>query len=388
MARRFARLTRDAIRRLKPGEKITEHGIMAERLNDGDVRYSVNIMVDGERVHRVIGRESEGVTRTQAEEFISKVRAEAREGRLSLPKARKLHLTFTAASELYLLRLKEVGGKDYVNNEQHLRLHLVPYLGKMRLDRISVFTVQKFQNHCRQKGLSAPTVNRILATYRRMARRLAQWKVIPAPLPMVKLDPERNRRTYVISENEEQRFLDAALADSNCYIWLFIKLGLATGLRLSEMLAARFDNFDPTRRRLRVKTKGSRWRNQPLTRGITAILQRERDMAEDTDGWIFPSNRTRSGHIESLGESFAWCVTKAGMDARVVTPHTMRHTAITRLAETGANIKTIQEFSGHETLVMVLHYAHAQDRAVDRALDKMEEGTVAEHPRSRKTHNS
>ncbi len=388
MAARFNRLTRPAIRRLKPGEKITEHGITAERLPDGDTRYSVNIMVDGERIHRVIGRQSEGVTRTQGEDFIGKQRAEAREGRLSLPKGRKLHLTFAAAADLYLSKLKEIGGKDYVNNEQHLRLHLVPYFGKMRLDRISVFTLQKFQNHCRQKGLSDPTVNRILATYRRMARRLAQWKVIPAPLPMVKLDAERNRRTYVISENEEQRLLDAALADSNSYIWLFIKLGLATGLRHSEMLAARFDKFDSARRRLRVKTKGSRWRNQPLTRGITAILQRERDMAENTGGWIFPSKRTRSGHVESMDEPFARCVAKAGMDSRVVTPHTMRHTAITRLAETGADIVTIQEFSGHETVAMVMRYAHAQDRAVDRALDKMEEGTVAEHPRSRKTHNS
>ncbi|TDI60291.1 MAG: site-specific integrase [Alphaproteobacteria bacterium] len=388
MALRFTRLTRPAIRRLKPGEKITEHGITAERLPDGDTRYSVNVMVDGQRIHRVIGRQSEGVTRTQGEEFIGKQRAEAREGRLSLPKGRKLHLTFAAAADLYLSKLKEIGGKDYVNNEQHLRLHLVPYFGKMRLDRISVFTLQKFQNHCRQKGLSDPTVNRILATYRRMARRLAQWKVIPAPLPMVKLDAERNRRTYVISENEEQRLLDAALADSNSYIWLFIKLGLATGLRHSEMLAARFDKFDSTRRRLRVKTKGSRWRNQPLTRGITAILQRERDMAEDTGGWIFPSKRTRSGHVESMDEPFARCIAAAGMDTRVVTPHTMRHTAITRLAETGADIVTIQEFSGHETVAMVMRYAHAQDRAVDRALDKMEEGTVAEHPRSRKTHNS
>ena len=43
-------------RRLQPGQRIVEHGITAERLRDGDVRYSVNVMVDGERVHRVIGR--------------------------------------------------------------------------------------------------------------------------------------------------------------------------------------------------------------------------------------------------------------------------------------------------------------------------------------------
>ncbi len=81
MALRFIRLTRPNIRALKSGEKITEYGITAECLDDGDIRYSVNIMVDGQRVHRVIGRESDGTTRSQAEEFIAKIRTEAREGR-------------------------------------------------------------------------------------------------------------------------------------------------------------------------------------------------------------------------------------------------------------------------------------------------------------------
>ena len=95
MSLRFAALDRPSIRRLKPGEKITEHGITAERLVDGDLRYSVNIMVDGRRIHRVIGKESDGVTRTQCEEFIES-RTDARAGRLSLPKGRKLALTFGA----------------------------------------------------------------------------------------------------------------------------------------------------------------------------------------------------------------------------------------------------------------------------------------------------
>ena len=107
-------------------------------------------------------------------------------------------------------------------------------------------------------------------------------------------------------------------------------------------------------------------------------------MAEDPDGWIFPSKTSASCHIESVVSPIARCAKQAGMDSHVVTPHTMRHTAITRLAETGADIKTIQEFSGHESLVMVLRYAHAQDRAVDRALDRLEKRTVVEHPTARR----
>ena len=104
MAIKFTRLTRPEIRKLQAGERITEHGITAEGLKDGDTRYSVNIMVDGERIHRVIGRGSDGTTRTQAEDFIAKARAEAREGRLNLPKGRKLHLTFAVAADSYTIR--------------------------------------------------------------------------------------------------------------------------------------------------------------------------------------------------------------------------------------------------------------------------------------------
>ena len=66
MALKFSKLTRPNIRKLAEGKKIMEHGITFERFTNGDGRYTVNIMVDGQRVHRVIGRESEGVTRKQA----------------------------------------------------------------------------------------------------------------------------------------------------------------------------------------------------------------------------------------------------------------------------------------------------------------------------------
>jgi integrase len=388
MSLRFSRLDRPAIRKLQPGEQLTEHGITAERLADGDLRYSVNVMVDGLRVHRVIGREKEGVTRTQAEEFIEQVRTDARANRLSLPKGRKLQLTFAAAADLYLKKLNETDGRDFINNEQHLRIHLKPYLGSMRVDQISTFTLQKFRAHCMKQGVAESTVNRILATYRRMGRRLVKWRVISSPFPAIKLRKEHNARDYVISEVEEQLLLEAALRDGSPYIWLFIKLGLATSLRHSEILRARFENFDPERRRLRVQVKGGRWRRQPLTRSITEILANESEIAKDPKGWVFPSPRAKSGHVESMNEAFARCVKAAGMDPLVVVPHTMRHTAITRLAATGADIKTIQEFSGHESLTMVLRYVHAQDRAIDSALDRLEQGTLIEHPRARSGHIS
>jgi integrase-like protein len=54
MARKFAKLTAPAIKKLQPGQRLTEHGITFERVTDGDGVFSVNIMVDGQRIRRVV----------------------------------------------------------------------------------------------------------------------------------------------------------------------------------------------------------------------------------------------------------------------------------------------------------------------------------------------
>ncbi|MDA1221626.1 MAG: hypothetical protein O3B85_06365, partial [Planctomycetota bacterium] len=77
MALAFVHLTPDAIGRLAPGEKITEYGIVAERLADGDVQYSVDARIHGRRVHHVIGREGDDIGVADATEFIAAARAEA-----------------------------------------------------------------------------------------------------------------------------------------------------------------------------------------------------------------------------------------------------------------------------------------------------------------------
>ena len=372
MAIRFTHLTRPAIRGLKPGEQICEHGITAKRLADGDIHYSVAVMVDRLRIHRVIGRDSDGTTRSQCESFIEKARTNAREGRLSLPRARKTHLAFAKAASIYLSGESEAGAKDLVLKERHLRLHLTPYFGSMRIHRISLFTVEKFRNHMIRNGHKPGHVNRVLSTFRHMGNRLAARGQIPSSLPMIKLEQPENRRLRVLAHEEESALLNAALEDSNSHLWLFIKIGLSTSLRHSEILSMRFDGFNPAHRRLRVRVKGGRWREQPLTRELTQIFMAEQRMAEDPQGWIFPNSGSASGHMKSMKMAFRRCVIRAGLDSYEVVPHTMRHTAITNLASTGADVRTIQEFSGHRSLAMVMRYTHAQDRRVDKAIDQME----------------
>ena len=149
MSKTFIKLTRPAMRKIAVGEKLNEHGITFERETNNDGVFSVNIMVDGQRIHRVIGRESDGTTRTQAEEFIDKTRQDAKAGRLNLPKGRKLALTFSEAANQYLTKLVQEDGKDLPMKHYRLKRHLIPFFGDAQLAKITTFDVERYK---KQRG--------------------------------------------------------------------------------------------------------------------------------------------------------------------------------------------------------------------------------------------
>jgi len=385
MPLRFARLTRPNIRALAISAKISEHGITAERLKDGDIRYSINIMVDGERVHRVIGRETDGVTRSKAEELIEKVRTEAREGRLSLPKGRKTHLTFAAAAEGYLKRMEDSSGKNIKVKRRHLRQQLKPFFKDQRLNSITTFTIERYKKRRKEAGAAVGTINRELTTLSHLFSKAVEWKWVAARPCKIPKDREERGRIVVLSDKEADALLRAAIADQDPYLWLFVMFGLNTAMRHAEILTARFDQLDIENLRLFIPEAKSGSRAQPITPELAEVLVKEREMANDPNGWIFPSLRrglSRLGHRTHLGRPFQRAVIRAGLDSRKVTPHVMRHTAITNLVQSGVDLPTIQQISGHKTLAMVLRYTHVHGRHIDQAVRAL--GRKLPEPRTNK----
>ncbi len=118
-------------------------------------------------------------------------------------------------------------------------------------------------------------------------------------------------------------------------------------------------------------------REQPITPELADILRKEREMADDPKGWIFPAARPKlsiKGHRTQMRRPFRRAAIRAGLDPDVVTPHVMRHTAITRLVQAGVDLPTIQRISGHKTLAMVLRYTHVHDSHIDQAIKAIGRG--------------
>ena len=387
MAITYSKLTRPQMRSLEAGHRIIEHGITFERLANGDGRFIVNVMVDGRRIHRTVGCESDGTTRTTAEEFIAKVRRDARDGRLSLPKGRKVLLTLAAATPLYIDRLRQEGGKEIDRKQKRLEQCVVPFLGDLSLAKITSFDIERYKKHrlaqpiqSRKKlkpGETLPTnrpatINRELATLSHLLNKAIEWGWIEASSAKVRKLKEDNGRIVYLTPEQADALLEAAKGDQNSQIYLFILIGLRTGMRKSEILSIRRANVNLDARTIYLPKAKAGDRSQPISGDLAQYLGRYLESLPKGTEWLFPSVGAKSGHTTDVRKAFVRSVIAAGLDPKQVVRHTLRHTAITHLVQAGVDLPTVKRISGHKTMVMVERYAHQSGAHIAAAMDKLD----------------
>ena len=246
--------------------------------------------------------------------------------------------------------------------------------------------VDRYKKRHLDTGATNGTVIRELATLSHLMNKAVEWKWLQSkPCKVSKLE-ESEGRIIALTDNQVEALINAALADAEPDCWLFVAFGLNTAMRHGEMLRARFDQIDFEHNRLFLPQAKAGQRVQPLTPELVAILRREREMRDDQEGWIFPSPRPNAGltgHRYRMDKPFRRAAIVAGLDPNVVTPHVMRHTAITRLVQAGVDLPTIQKISGHKTLAMVLRYTHVHGQHIDRAISAI--GTAIPEPNENKS---
>lgn len=373
MAYRFDKLTRPAMRKLEPGSKIAEHGISFERLANGDGLFTVNIMVDGQRIHRTIGRESDGTTRMQAEEFIAKAKTDARAGRLNLPKGRKVGLGLPEAVDKYIARLETSGGNDIQKKRQRFTLHLLPFLGNLPLTKITSFNLECYKKHRVDEGAKPGTINRELAAISHLFNKAEEWGWIDHRPAKIRRLKEDGGRIVYLTVDQANRLKEAAKGNDNPQVYPFVFIALETSMRHMEILSIRREHVHLDRRIISIPKAKAGAREQPITNAIADFLRDYVEALPADTPWLFPSSTSRSGHTVDMRHSFDRAVREAGLEADGIVPHTLRHTAITHLVQAGIDLPTVQRVSGHKTLSMVARYAHQNGEHIRAAMGKLEE---------------
>ena len=190
--------------------------------------------------------------------------------------------------------------------------------------------------------------------------------------PKIKRLPENSGRIVYLTTEQAARLVEAAKADANEVVYPFIVIGLETSMRKSEILSIRRENIDLERRVIYIPKAKAGAREQPITKHLAEFLAGYLAV-ETASPWLFPSLAAKAGRVMDVKKSYRRVVKAAGLDPKQIVRHTLRHTAITHLVQSGVDLPTVKRISGHKTLSMVEKYAHQNGEHIQAAMDKLEE---------------
>lgn len=234
---------------------------------------------------------------------------------------------------------------------------------------------------------SDKTVNRHLSALRSLYGWLAREGHVKAN-PAELLSCRKAARTLPRTMSDEEVARIAAACDAEDDVGLrdraLVELMYASGARISEVSALDVGDVDFGQEQVRLFGKGSKERIVPLYEEALGWVGRyladarprlaSRGGVGETPA-LFVSTRGRRMSAAALRRAFERRAAEAGVSAGV-TPHTVRHTYATELLDGGADLRSVQELLGHESLSTTQIYTHV-------SIGRLREEARRAHPRGR-----
>ena len=228
-------------------------------------------------------------------------------------------------------------------------------------------SVQKFHI----EGLAARTVSRRLSA----VRQFAGWMVsdhIRQDNPSLFLDNPKLPDPLPKSLNEaDVSSLITACSKLEPPYDLLMQAGLelmySAGLRISELLSLKLQDFTADKDMLLIRGKGGRERMVPLTAIAIATARRWRD-ARDADGPDAETDQLLGYRSQEMTrQKFSLLLKQvarhADLDERKVSAHVLRHSFATHLLNRGADLRSLQMLLGHADIATTQIYTRTrQDR--------------------------
>ncbi|MHC4909132.1 MAG: tyrosine recombinase XerC [Planctomycetota bacterium] len=250
-----------------------------------------------------------------------------------------------------------------------------------------VNVIRNFLSCLNEQQYSAATMARKIATLRSFHRWMDRRSLIGAnPMTLIRT-PRQNKRLPKAIDVQEVEKLLAAPDDSDLLgarDRSILETLYSTGIRVSELVNINRGDIDEAGHALIVRGKGRKERIVPLgTHAMAAISHyavmlddyyRQSGVAGNTESPLFINKHGGRLSTRSVRRKVSKYLAKAGLDPDI-SPHTLRHSFATHLLDNGADLRSVQELLGHQSLSTTQVYTHLSSQRMREAYDKA-------HPRA------
>ena len=342
-----------------------------KRLKDGRFQFS---WVHENHYHRRIAE-----TKTEARNYLNKIRSDIREGRY-LDMKSVVKTPFEEGVERFLKWTVANTSSSNQKLDHHCARSWLDFLGfkGKTMDVITGGDVERYKEHLLEgkikngtrrngKPFSSTTVDIHIGRLKRMFHLCQEWGLCEVnPAAKVKLLRRDNKRIRYLGQEEEARLMEAAsplLKD-------VIQFALHTGMRRGELLGLKWSDIDFKRQVAVIpgrRAKGNRERVIPLNAIAMGILE-SFTRPLDSEELVF-ANRD-GGKWDRLRKH--WVKALAISKVEDFHFHDLRHTYASRLITSGVNLAVIRELLGHRDFETTLRYSHLSSDRLKEAVALLE----------------
>ena len=372
----------------KARRRITGEGSIAQR-RDGRWQARIDLgWQDGRRVRKYFY----GRTAEEAGNALLKARSDLKAG---LP----VHVEKQTVGQFldrWLETVKpSVRPRTFQSYEILVKRHIVPELGRWKLDKLTPQHVQGALVRKSASGLSAQTVRHVRAILRIALNQAIKWGLVARNAASLAVAPKLVRKRFQsLSPEQARQLLDTAKGDRLEAIY---SVALSLGLRMGEVLGLRWQDVDLDGATLTVnqaiyriaskglvvaepKTHRSR-RALFLPDGVLRALRahRLRQLQQrlaagsrwQDGGLVFTSGIGTPFEPRNLFRNFKTLLRKAGLpDIRF---HDLRHSAASLLLAQGVPMRAVMEMLGHSNIGTTADiYSHVMPAMMRDVAEKMD----------------
>jgi len=245
---------------------------------------------------------------------------------------------------------------------------------EQRIIAADATTIRGFLTHLDEFGYSPATTARKIATLRSFYKWMHKRGTVAAnPMVMIRTPKQTKRLPKAISVEQIDKLL--SMPDNRDTLGArdraILETLYSTGVRVSELVDLNRTDLDQAEQTLRVRGKGKRERLVPLSTHALAAIRHYMTLLEpdarfrklkqqsmiDPAVPLFVNKNGGRLSSRSVRRKLDKYLREANLDP-TISPHTLRHSFATHLLDNGADLRSVQELLGHQSLSTTQIYTH------------------------------
>ncbi|MGF2054708.1 tyrosine-type recombinase/integrase [Vagococcus fluvialis] len=302
--------------------------------------------------------------------------------------------------DLYDMWLKQhrlnVKPSTIATNRRFVEGHVLPHLGDMKLDDITVVYCQKLVNEWYEEYKQYPYFRKVTAQIMRYGEAMEIMKGNPMAKTILPRKKEEEKKLQYYTKEELQYFFECLEQYGNYKQLAFFRALAFTGCRKSEILSLQWEDIDLFNKTVSIgktlaidenldiiiqtpKTSSS-IREISLDDETIKILSRWRSiqreeyfqMGFNTTGdkqFVFTNVRNELYYPQIVNDWLKYLIKKYKLPK--ITPHNFRHTHASLLLQAGIPVKEVSERLGHKDIKITLEiYSHVMPEEAEKTANK------------------